>query len=350
LTYRCPLKCLYCSNPLDFAKSSSELSTEEWKQIFTEAADLGIVQLHFSGGEPTLREDLAELVQHANSLGCYTNLITGGTLLNEARLRAYAKAGLKHVQLSLQGATRETSESVAGIRSYARKIKAALMITAAGFPLTLNVVLHRLNLHEIPELIEMALQLGAIRLELANTQFYGWGKLNEGTLMPSSSAYGQAIEMVLEIIPRYQERMQIVFVPNDYLNGNAKACMGGWGRSYMCINPAGEVLPCHAAKVIPGLHFDRVRKGELRNIWRQSVAMNMFRGDAWMREPCRSCAKKNIDFGGCRCQAFMISGDAAETDPACSLSTLHQLLNSHPESEGLNDLIYRTFRNSRRFK
>jgi pyrroloquinoline quinone biosynthesis protein E len=349
LTYRCPLRCVYCSNPVDFHRSRTELSTGDWRRVFSEAAELGVVQLHLSGGEPVLRDDLVELIQHARGCDLYTNLITGGTLLDADRLRRFREAGLDHIQLSIQGAARESAEMIAGVRSHRKKLEIALLIRETGFPLTLNVVIHRLNIGEIPELIAIALELGADRLELANTQFYAWAAENRRALMPTRAQYDRAEEIALEAIAKHRGTLEIAFVQNDYLSGEPKPCMGGWGRSYMCINPTGQVMPCHAASVIPGLRFASVRDSALGEIWRDSPAMNAFRGDGWMMEPCRSCARKEIDFGGCRCQAFMLAGNAAEADPICRLSPHHAIVESMREDSGSDDpLIYRDAKTSRR--
>jgi len=348
LTYRCPLRCVYCSNPVDFARIREELSTAEWCRAISEAAELGVVQLHLSGGEPMLRDDLVELIRHARGCDLYTNLITGGTLLDEEKLRRFRDAGLEHIQLSIQGASIATAETVAGVRSHRKKLEVARLITALGFPFTLNVVIHRLNIAEIPQLIELAAELGAQRLELANTQFYAWGAENRRALMPTREQYLRAEEIALEAIPKLRGTLEIVFVQNDYLSGEPKPCMGGWGRSYICINPAGEVLPCHAAKVIPGLSFETVRDGSLAKIWRDSPGLNAFRGDGWMLEPCRSCARKDVDFGGCRCQAFMLAGNAAEADPICRLSAHHSIVEAAREdAEHDAPLVYRDAKNSR---
>ncbi len=349
LTYRCPLRCVYCSNPVDFAHTREELSTAQWRRAFSEAAQLGVVQLHLSGGEPMLRDDLCELIQHARACDLYTNLITGGTLIDEDKLRRFRDGGLDHIQLSIQGASLDTAEKVAGVRSHQKKLEVARLITAMGFPFTLNVVIHRFNIAEVPELIRLALELGAQRLELANTQFYAWGAENRRALMPTRAQYVRAQEIAVEAIPKYRGTLEIAFVQNDYLSGEPKPCMGGWGRSYICINPAGEVLPCHAAKVIPGLSFESVRDGSLADIWRDSPGINAFRGDAWMLEPCRSCARKDIDFGGCRCQAFMLAGNAAEADPICRLSSHREAVEAALNDDGIDAaLVYRDANNSRR--
>ncbi len=348
LTYRCPLRCVYCSNPVDFHRSRNELSTAEWRRTFSQAAELGVMQLHLSGGEPVLRADLVELIQHARANDLYTNLITGGTLLDEPKLRCFRKAGLDHIQLSIQGAARASAEIIAGVRSHQKKLEVAELIRKVGFPLTLNVVIHRLNIAELPELIALALELGSDRLELANTQFYAWAAENRRALMPTREQYDRAEEIAREAIVKYRGTLEIAFVQNDYLSGEPKPCMGGWGRSYMCINPAGEVMPCHAASVIPGLRFESVRESTLEKIWRDSPAMNAFRGDDWMMEPCRSCVRKEIDFGGCRCQAFMLAGNAAEADPICRLSPHHGIVESMRNESGSNaTLIYREVKTTR---
>ena len=348
ITYRCPLRCVYCSNPVDFHRSRKELTTDDWRRVFSQAAELGVMQLHLSGGEPVLRADLVDLIRHARACDLYTNLITGGTLLDEEKLRRLRDAGLDHIQLSIQGAAREIAEMIAGVRSHRKKLEVARLIRQIGFPLTLNVVIHRLNIAEVPELIAIALELGADRLELANTQFYAWAAENRSALMPTREQYVRAEEIAREAIAKYRGTLEIAFVQNDYLSGEPKPCMGGWGRSYMCVNPTGEVMPCHAAAVIPGLRFESVRYSALEKIWRDSLAMNAFRGDDWMMEPCRTCARKEIDFGGCRCQAFMLAGNAAEADPICRLSPHHGIVESMrtvPATDA--PLIYRDVNTSR---
>ncbi len=351
LTYRCPLRCLYCSNPVDFERARSELSTEQWRRTFSQAAELGVVQLHLSGGEPVLRPDLPALVRHARALDLYTNLITSATLLDEDKLLKLRDYGLDHVQLSMQDSEPDSAELVAGVRSHQRKIDTARLVTKLAIPLTLNVVLHRLNIGHVQELIGMAAELGAQRLELANTQFYGWALENRRILMPTLDQYDRAEQVVLEAICRYRGGMEIAFVRNDYLSGGPKPCMGGWGRSYMCIDPVGKVMPCHAAQVIPALDFESVKDSPLDRIWRESPAMNAFRGDDWMVEPCRGCPRKTIDFGGCRCQAFLLTGDAAQADPICRLSAHHAVVQAaRTGSADDTALLYRDARNSRRLQ
>lgn len=349
LTYRCPLRCVYCSNPLDFARYREELTSTEWYRVFAQAAELGVMQLHLSGGEPTLRNDLIGLIRHARSLDLYTNLITGGTLLAEDQLMQFRDAGLDHIQLSIQSSKSESAEKIAGtVASHERKLRIASLITRIGLPLTLNVVIHRLNIAEVPDLIHLALKLGAQRLELANTQYYAWATENRAALMPTRSQYQRAQEIAVAALSKYRGELEIAFVQNDYLTGEPKPCMGGWGRSYICINPVGEVLPCHAAKVISGLHFASVREGSLGAIWRDSPAMNAYRGDNWMLEPCRSCARKAIDFGGCRCQAFILAGNAAVADPICYLSPHRGEVESALAATQTAGFVYRDVRSSRR--
>jgi pyrroloquinoline quinone biosynthesis protein E len=350
LTYRCPLQCPYCSNPVNFQAMREELSTEQWCKTFSEAADLGVVQLHLSGGEPVVRKDLPDLIRHARRCDLYTNLITGGTLLNEENLRQFRDCGLDHVQLSVQDTERETADLIAGARSYDKKLAVAALIKQLGFPLTVNVVLHRFNIDHVPQLIAQAAELGAQRVELANTQYYAWALANRNALMPTRAQRDRAEKIAREARARYRGTMEIAFVQVDYFSSEPKACMGGWARTYMCITPSGEVLPCHAAHVIPGLHFDSVRQQSLTTIWQQSPALNAFRGDAWMQEPCRSCPKKESDFGGCRCQAFLLAGDAAATDPVCRWSPRHDVVVEAVAAAEQADapLVYRNRRNSER--
>lgn len=350
LTYRCPLRCPYCSNPINLQLTEAELSTEQWRQVFSDAADLGVVQLHLSGGEPVVRKDLAALIRHARQCDLYTNLITGGTLLNEENLRQFRDNGLDHIQLSIQDTDRERADRIAGVRSHDKKLEAARLIKKFGFPLTLNVVVHRYNIEHVPELIALGAELGAQRLELANSQYYAWALENRNALLPTQAQRDEAARIAREARERYRGTMEIVFVQVDYFTQEPKPCMGGWARTYMCITPTGEVLPCHAAHIIPNLHFDNVRRQSLTTIWRESPALNAFRGDAWMQEPCRSCPQKTKDFGGCRCQAFLLTGDAAAADPVCHLSPRHEVVvNAVAAAErGHAPLVYRDPKNSER--
>lgn len=350
LTYRCPLRCPYCSNPINLQLSQTELSTEQWQRVFSEAADLGVVQVHLSGGEPVVRKDLPALIRHARHCDLYTNLITGGTLLSEDSLQQFRDCGLDHVQLSVQDTDRDTAELIAGVRSYDKKLEAARLIKKLGFPLTLNVVVHRYNIEHVPELIALGAELGAQRLELANSQYYSWALENRNALLPTQAQRDEAARSAREARERYRGVMEIVFVQVDYFTEEPKPCMGGWARTYMCITPTGEVLPCHAARIIPNLHFDNVQQHSLTTIWRESPALNAFRGDAWMQEPCRSCPQKEKDFGGCRCQAFLLTGDAAATDPVCHLSPQHSIVLDAvvAAEQGTAPLVYRDQKNSER--
>jgi PqqA peptide cyclase len=330
LTYKCPLQCPYCSNPLDFAgaRFRQELTTAEWCRVFREAKALGVLQLGLSGGEPTLRPDLETLVATAHELGLYTSLITSAYRLTRARLAALRRAGLDHVQISVQAAEADLSDEIAGTASYRDKIAAYHATRELGFPLTVNAVLHRRNLHQVAALIGLAESLGAERIELANTQFYGWALHNRDALMPTKAQLEQAWQVVQRERARLGTKLEIVWVLPDYYERYPKPCMGGWGRAYMTVTPAGEVWPCHAAGRITTLRFASVRDRSLDWIWNESDAFTRFRGDAWMPEPCRSCPRKAVDFGGCRCQAFLVAGDAALTDPVCSLAPHRPLIDA----------------------
>ncbi len=330
LTYRCPLQCPYCSNPLDFAGSrfKQELTTEQWSRVFREAKALGVLQLGLSGGEPLLRPDLESLVASAHQLGLYTSLITSAHRLTQDRLAALKRAGLDHVQISVQAADAELSDRIAGTKAFNDKLAAYHFTKELGFPLTVNVVLHRENLHQVEALIRLAESLGAERIELANTQFYGWAFHNRDALMPTKAQLDAAWQVVLRERARLGTRLEIVWVLPDYHEQFPKPCMGGWARAYMTVTPGGEVWPCHAAGRMTTLTFDNVRDRPLDWIWHQSDAFNRFRGEAWMPEPCRSCPRKAVDFGGCRCQAFLVAGDASLTDPVCSLAPQRHVIDA----------------------
>jgi pyrroloquinoline quinone biosynthesis protein E len=320
ITHRCPLHCPYCSNPLELSRAQAELSTEEWQRVFTEARALGVLQLGLSGGEPLLRKDLETLVGHARRTGLYTTLVTSGLGLTRDRALRLRDAGIDHIQISFQDSDRANAERIAGIASVDKKVAAAALVREIGVAFSVNVVLHRGNLGHIGEIIELAASLGADRLELANTQYYGWAALNRDALMPTREQLAAAEPIVDAAVARYRGRMQIIYVLPDYYSQYPKACYGGWGSVYIVIGPDGRVLPCHAATQITSLAFDTVRDHSLEWIWRDSPGFRAFRGDEWMREPCRSCPRKTVDFGGCRCQAFLLTGDARNTDPVCSLS------------------------------
>ena len=326
LSYRCPLRCPYCSNPLDWAKRRDELDTATWLRVFREAEELGVVQLNLTGGEPLVRDDLEELVAGARQLELYTNLITSGIPLGKERLMNLRKAGLDNVQVSVQDTTEEASDRIAGMKSFRHKLEVARWVKALGMPLTLNIVLHRDNLARVGEMIALAEELRADRLELANTQYLGWALENRAALLPTREQLASARKLAAAAKKRLQGRMEILFVTPDYYGEYPKTCMDGWGRRFLLVSPAGLALPCHQAHTIPGLVFDNVRERPLADIWTSSAAFNAFRGESWMPEPCRSCERRTLDYGGCRCQAYHLTGDAARTDPVCKLAPDHALI------------------------
>jgi PqqA peptide cyclase len=324
LTHRCPLQCPYCSNPVELERAGVELDTATWRRVLDEASALGVLQVHFSGGEPTARRDLVELVRHAAGLGQYSNLITSGVLLDQPRLDALVEAGLDHLQLSIQDSRAANADRIGGHRDgHGKKMRLAAMVAAAGLPLTINAVVHRQNLDHLDEIIALAVDLGAQRLEVAHVQYYGWALRNRAALMPTQEQAERAIDLVRAAREQLKGVLAIDYVVPDYYARYPKPCMGGWGRQNLNITPSGKVLPCHAAETITTLRFDSVTERPLADIWYRSAAFNAFRGTDWMAEPCRSCERRTLDFGGCRCQAFAIAGRAAATDPACSLSPLH---------------------------
>lgn len=345
LTHRCPLACPYCSNPLTLERAANELTTDVWRRVLSEAAKLGVLQVHFSGGEPLIRKDLEALIAHAASCGLYTNLITSGMALSEARARALADAGLDHAQLSLQDTDAAGADLFAGSKdTLAKKTASAAMLRAAGLPLTLNAVMHRGNLHHLEAMIGMALRLGAGRLEVAHAQYYGWALRNRAALMPSRAQIDRASEIVAAARARLSGRLVIDYVPPDYYAARPKACMGGWGRRFLNVDPVGRVLPCHAATTIAELVFENVTEKPLAEIWANSAAFNRFRGAGWMPEPCRSCERKEMDWGGCRCQALALTGNAAATDPACAQSPQHDEMFAAAQAESAApapEFIYR---------
>ncbi|MFF1324353.1 pyrroloquinoline quinone biosynthesis protein PqqE [Streptomyces sp. KS_5] len=326
LTHACPLHCGYCSNPLELTRRSSELSTEQWTDVLAQAGELGVVQMHLSGGEPLLRRDLAEIVAAAEAAGIYTQLVTSGVGLSESRLAALAAAGLKSVQLSVQHADPRASDRIAGRRSFAEKERAAGLVRAAGLPLGMNVVLHRENLDALDALVELGVSWGVDRIELANVQFYGWGLLNRAALLPTREQLAGAREAVQRWRGRLPDGPELVWVVPDYFDGVAKPCMGGWGAVSLTVAPDGTVLPCPAAAALPDLDPPNVRDHRLDWIWDHSEAFTRYRGTDWMPDPCRSCSRREEDFGGCRCQAYALTGDATRTDPACGLSPDHGLI------------------------
>lgn len=326
LTYRCPLRCSYCSNPIDWAKRKNELDTEAWLRVFREAEDLGVVGLNLTGGEPIIRRDLEALIAGARKLDLYTNLITSGIPLSRERLAKFRAAGLDNVQVSVQDVSAMGSDRIAGLRSFEKKLEVCGWVKELGMPLTLNIVLHRENLDHVAEIIALAERLQADRLELANTQYLGWALINRRALLPTRNQLERARAVAAEARRRLRGRMEVLFVTPDYYTDYPKSCMDGWGRRFIVISPDGLVLPCHAAHTLPGLKFDNVRERSLAAIWSDSPGFNAFRGEAWMPEPCRSCDKRGVDFGGCRCQAYHLTGDAAATDPTCMLAPAHALI------------------------
>ncbi|HVR82863.1 MAG TPA: pyrroloquinoline quinone biosynthesis protein PqqE [Planctomycetota bacterium] len=326
LTYRCPLHCPYCSNPTQYPRTSEELSTEEWGRVLQEAAGLGVLHALFSGGEPLVRGDLEILVQSARTAGLYTNLITSAVGLTPDRLLRLKEAGLDSVQISLQSSRADSGDAIAGARVHEKKLEAARWVGSSGLPLTINVVLHRGNLPLLEEIIALAETLGAERLELAHTQYYGWAFRNQRRLLPTREQVEEAGRIADAAKIRLRGKMEILYVVPDYFGIRPKPCMNGWGRRYLTVNSVGRVLPCPTAGGIPGMRFDSVRSKSLGWIWENSEAFGRFRGSEWMPEPCRSCPEREIDFGGCRCQAALLAGDASQTDPACEFSPHRQKL------------------------
>jgi len=324
LTHRCPLGCPYCSNPLALDKRDNELDTATWARVFREAAALGVLQAHLSGGEPAARRDLADIVKAARDAGLYSNLITSAVGLTAQTLRALADGGLDHVQISIQDSEEASADHIAGYDGASKRKRAlAAEVVKLGLPLTVNMVVHRANIARVEPMVELALALGASRVEIAHVQYYGWALKNRAALMPTREQVERAVAQVEALREKHHGRIVIDAVVPDYYARFPKPCVGGWGRRSLNVTPAGKVLPCHAAEVIPGLEFWTVREHSLAEIWRSSPAFTAFRGNDWMQEPCRSCAMKEKDFGGCRCQAFLIVGDARAADPVCHLSPHH---------------------------
>ena len=326
VTHRCPLHCVYCSNPLQLAGTESELSTEQWASIFQQSGKLGMLHAHFTGGEPLARQDLTELMAAARAAGLYTNLITSGIGLGEQRLAALVAAGLDHIQVSFQDSREDSANWIAGTKAHAHKIELSSVIRRHKVAFTVNLVVHRQNLDHLEEMIAFIEQLNPDRVEIAHTQYYGWALANRAALMPTRAQVEAAVRIVAAAEKRLAGRVRIDSVVPDYYAKYPKACMGGWGRRLMLIHPAGKVLPCHAAEVIPGMTFENVRDRTLEWIWRESTSFCRFRGEEWMPEPCRSCDRRAEDFGGCRCQAFLLAADATVTDPACSLAPTHGIV------------------------
>lgn len=356
LTYACPLQCPYCSNPLDYAQHTQELITEDWKRVLSEARKMGAVQLGFSGGEPLTRPDLVELVTHARSLGYYTNLITSGYGLTEEKIVQLKTAGLDHIQVSIQASSQELNDHIAGTKSFEHKQHVARLVKQHGYPMVLCVVIHRENIHQMPEILAMAEALGADYLELANTQYYGWAHINRDALLPTAEQFKEAEAIAQAFKEKVAGKMKIYYVVPDFYEARPKGCMNGWGTTFLTIAPDGVALPCHEARILPGLDCPNVRDFSVSEIWNDSKAFNFFRGDDWMQEPCHSCDEKAKDFGGCRCQAFMLTGDMYKTDPVCSKSPDRALVQQAIDAAAKTTLagnekplVFRNSKNSRQY-
>ncbi len=354
LTYACPLQCPYCSNPLDFARIKEELTTEEWRRVLTEARTLGATQLGFSGGEPLVRRDLEILIAHARALGYYTNLITSGLGMDEARVQGFREAGLDHIQLSFQSSEKAQNDFIAGCEAFEHKLRMARAVKEAGYPMVLCFVIHRDNIDRIEDMLELAVELKADYVELATTQYYGFALHNRERLLPTRAQLENAEAIAHDYQARYQGRMKVYYVVPDYYETRPKACMNGWGVVFLTIAPDGTALPCHAARELPGIAFPGVREHDIGWIWNESPAFNRFRGFDWMKAPCRTCPERFKDFGGCRCQAYLLTGDAENADPVCDLSPHHDRVlaaieravrASPPGSEA--PLVFRNPRSSR---
>ncbi|MFN0039862.1 MAG: pyrroloquinoline quinone biosynthesis protein PqqE [Burkholderiales bacterium] len=326
VTYKCPLHCVFCYNPVDYTRYGEELGTEDWLRVLRQGRELGATQLGFSGGEPLTRDDLEIMVTEARKLGYYSNLITSGVGLNEKRIAAFKEGGLDHIQLSFQDSTREMNDFLSSTRTFELKQKVAKLIKKYDYPMVLNCVLHRHNIDHVQQILEMAESMEAEYVELANTQYYGWAYVNRDQLLPTRDQLKRAEEVTNRFRERVGKKMRIFFVVPDYYEERPKACMNGWGSVFLTITADGLALPCHEARMLPGLNFPNVRDHDLGWIWRDSPGFNAYRGDSWMKEPCRTCPDKVKDFGGCRCQAYMLTGDATNTDPVCGLSPNHHLV------------------------
>jgi pyrroloquinoline quinone biosynthesis protein E len=350
LTHRCPLHCVYCSNPRELQSRATELSTADWSRVFKEAADAGVLQADFTGGEPLARTDIVELVRVARAAGLYVNLITSGLPLDEARLDELIAAGLDHLQLSFQGATPDVAEEISGGKTHAQKLRVLDWLKSRRVAVTLNFVVHRWNIHQLPEMLVVTESSSATRVEFANVQYYGWAFANRAALLPTREQLDASLVFLKAAQERLRGRIRVEYVVPDYYAKFPKACMGGWGRKLILITPNGDALPCHAARVIPGFLFENVRNRSVTEIWNSSEAFQKFRGQDWMQEPCKSCERRELDFGGCRCQAALLAGDAAATDPVCSLSPRREVVDrilaevnttSSSETSGTVNWIYR---------
>ncbi len=353
LTYRCPLQCPYCSNPVEIAKYSDELSTQDWIRVLKEARKMGATQLGLSGGEPLVRQDLEEIIAEARQLGYYTNLITSGVGMDEKRVAAFKEAGLDHIQISFQASDEELNNYLGGTASFQHKLDMARVVKQYEYPMVLNIVIHRQNIDQMKDILDMTIALKADYVELASTQYYGWSKINAEQLLPTREQLTRAEAIAHEYQERMKDDMKIIYVVPDYFEERPKACMNGWGSIFLTIAPDGSALPCHAAAQLPGLTFPNVKDMSIPEIWDNSEAFNKFRGFDWMQEPWRSCDEKEKDFGGCRCQAYMMTGDATQADPVCAKSPHHQALVDEVESyttttaAAEKPLVFRNMKNSK---
>ncbi|MDQ3731316.1 MAG: pyrroloquinoline quinone biosynthesis protein PqqE [Pseudomonadota bacterium] len=355
LTYACPLQCPYCSNPVELAKIKQELDTDTWLRVLREARAMGATQLGLSGGEPLVRRDLETIITEGRKLGFYSNLITSGIGMDEARVEAFKVAGLDHIQISFQASSQELNDYLGGTSTFERKLEMARAVKRHGYPMVLNIVLHRHNIDQLDQILDMAAVLHADYVELANTQYYGWAFHNREQLMPTREQLQRAEKVANEYRERLKGQMRLYYVVPDYYEERPKACMNGWGNVFLTITPDGTALPCHAARQLPGIEFPNVRDTSVEWIWRDSPSFDHFRGFDWMKEPCRSCPEKTKDLGGCRCQAYMLTGDAANTDPVCSKSPHHDVVveaveraNRAAERDNPQPLMFRNPRNSKR--
>jgi len=354
ITYACPLQCVYCSNPTNFTDYKGELSTKQWKSVISQARELGSTQLGFSGGEPLVRKDLVELVAHANELDYYTNLITSAIGMNEEKIKDLKKAGLDNIQISFQAHEKALNDFISGKQSFNTKIEMTNLVKQYDYPLTLNIVIHKMNIDYIQDIMDMCLSLKADYVELANTQYYGFAKANQQQLLPTAEQLKTAEKIVHEYQARYKEIIKFYYIISDYYENRPKACMNGWGTTSLCITPDGYALPCQMARVLPNLTFPKVTENKLAWIWNDSDLFQKFRGFEWMEEPCRSCPERFKDYGGCRCQAYLLTGNACATDPVCDLSPKHDIVLKIRQQAGKEivkeyPLIYRSPRNSKKF-
>jgi len=358
LTYRCPLQCPYCSNPVEMAKYKNELTTEDWFRVMQQARKMGATQLGFSGGEPLVRKDLEDLIKEARRLGFYTNLITSGVGMDESRIVAFKEAGLDHIQISFQASNEELNNYIGKSKSFQHKYEMARLVKKYEYPMVLNIVLHRKNVDQIKDILDMTVDLNADYVELASTQYYGWSRINIDQLLPTREQLKNAELVAREYQEKMKDKMKVIYVIPDYFEDRPKKCMNGWGNIFLTIAPDGSALPCHAAGQLPGLEFPKVTDHDLEWIWDESPDFNKFRGTSWMKEPCKSCDEKHKDLGGCRCQAYMLTGDATNADPVCGKSEFHEKLHNDVDRIGklagdekfeAKPLVFRNMKNSKNF-